>query len=71
VVVAGKVYGTLSFSSFTPRQTPFKALDTEILRLMAQWIGGEIERQQAAQELAKARDQALAATRAKSEFWQP
>jgi len=68
VVVAGKVYGTLSFSSFTPRQTPFKALDTEILRLMAQWIGGEIERQQAAQELAKARDQALAATRAKSEF---
>ncbi len=68
VVVAGKVYGTLSFSSFMPRQHPFKALDTELLRLMAQWIGGEIERQQAAQELAKARDQALAATRAKSEF---
>jgi len=68
VVVAGKVYGTLSFSSFLPRQNPFKPLDTELLRLMAQWIGGEIERQQAAQELSKARDQALAATRAKSEF---
>ncbi|MBE9129169.1 PAS domain S-box protein, partial [Coleofasciculus sp. LEGE 07081] len=68
VIVAGKVYGTLSFSSFTPRQKPFKALDTELLRLMAQWIGGEIERQQAAQELAQARDQALAATQVKSEF---
>ena len=68
VVVAGKIYGTLSFSSFKPRQNPFKALDTELLKLMAQWIGGEIERQQAAQELAKARDQALAATRAKSDF---
>lgn len=68
VVVAGQVYGTLSFSSFAPHQKPFKALDIELLRLMAQWIGGEIERQQAAQELAKARDEALAATRAKSEF---
>ncbi len=68
VIVAGQVYGTLNFSSFTPRQKPFKPLDREFLRLMAQWIGGEIERQQAAQELSKARDQALAATQAKSEF---
>jgi PAS domain S-box-containing protein len=68
VIVGGQVYGTLSFSSFTPRQKPFSAIDIELLRLMAQWIGGEIERQQAAQELAKARDQALAATKAKSEF---
>jgi PAS domain S-box-containing protein len=68
VVVADKIYGTLSFSSLTPRHKPFKALDQELLRLMAQWVGGEIQRQQAAQELAKARDQALAATQAKSEF---
>ncbi len=68
VVVAGKIYGTLSFSSLTPRHKPFKALDQELLRLMAQWVGGEIQRQQAAQELGKARDQALAATQAKSEF---
>ena len=68
VVVAGNVYGTLSFSSYTPRQKPFKALDKELLRLMAQWMGGEIDRQQAAHELAKARDRALAATQAKSEF---
>ncbi|HEY9830239.1 MAG TPA: response regulator, partial [Stenomitos sp.] len=68
VMVAGNVYGTLSFSSFSMRHKPFKAIEIELLRLMAQWIGGEIERQQAAQELAKARDQALAATQAKSDF---
>ncbi|MEQ8959312.1 MAG: histidine kinase dimerization/phospho-acceptor domain-containing protein, partial [Coleofasciculus sp. C2-GNP5-27] len=68
VVVGGQLYGTLCFVSLTPRQKPFKDIEIELLRLMAQWIGGEIERQQAAQELAQARDAALAATRAKSEF---
>ena len=68
VLVAGELYGTLCFASLTPRQTPFKDIEIELLRLMAQWIGGEIERQQAAQELAQARDEALAATRAKSDF---
>ncbi|NET37608.1 MAG: response regulator [Cyanothece sp. SIO1E1] len=68
VIVAGKAYGTLSFASQTSRQKSFRAVDKELLRLMAQWIGGEIERQQAAADLAQARDEALAATRAKSEF---
>lgn len=77
-----QLYGTLSFSSTQPRSTPFKAADHEFLNLMAQWIGGEIERQQkteqlqayaakiehANQELAEARDQALEASRLKSEF---
>lgn len=78
----GQLYGTLSFTSTLPRATPFKAADHEFLNLMAQWIGGEIERQQkteqlrayaakieqANQELAVARDQALEASRLKSEF---
>ncbi len=68
VFVAGQIYGTLCFSSFKPRQKSFKALDVELLRLMAQWIGSEIDRTLAAQELALARDRALAATQAKSEF---
>ncbi|MFP5274929.1 response regulator [Coleofasciculus sp.] len=68
VVVADQLYGTLCFASLTSRQKPFKDIEIELLRLMAQWIGGEIERQQASQELAQARDAALAATRAKSEF---
>lgn len=78
----GQLYGTLNFFSTTPRPTPFKAADHEFLNLMAQWIGGEIERQQkteqlqayaakieqANQALAMARDQALEASRLKSEF---
>ncbi|MBP0005925.1 MAG: response regulator [Cyanobacteria bacterium SBC] len=68
VTVAGEVYGTLSFSSRTPLHDPFKPVDREILKLMAQWIGGEIERQQTAADLACTRDRALAATQAKSEF---
>lgn len=68
VWVKDQLYGTLNFSSQSPRQHPFKAMHRELLRLMAQWIGHEIERQQAAQELAQAHDAALAATRAKSDF---
>lgn len=68
VIVAGEVYGTLSFSSQTPLHEPFKPVDREILKLMAQWIGGEIERQDTAADLARTRDRALAATQAKSEF---
>ena len=82
VVIGHQTYGTLSFSSPTPRPTPFRASDQEFLSLMAQWIGGEMERHQksaqlqayatkiehANQELAVARDQALEASRLKSEF---
>ena len=68
VIVGGHVYGTLSFSSTRALSEPFKAVDREILKLMAQWIGGEIERQQAARAVAQARDEAIAATQAKSDF---
>ncbi|OCQ99703.1 multi-sensor hybrid histidine kinase [Oscillatoriales cyanobacterium USR001] len=68
VAVVGEVYGTLSFWSSNPLNEPFKAVDKELLKLMAQWVGGELERQKTAIDLAQARDQALAATRAKSEF---
>ncbi|NEZ59208.1 response regulator [Adonisia turfae] len=68
VLVDGQVYGTLNFSSQVKRDGAFSALDKELLLLMAQWVGREIERQQAAIILAKARDDALAATKTKSEF---
>ncbi len=68
IIVGGSVYGTLNFWSPQPLSEPFKAVDKELLKLMAQWIGGELERQKTAIDLAKARDEALAATRAKSEF---
>ena len=47
VVVAGKVYGVLCFCSHTPFWRRFKAMDKELLKLMAQWIGNEIERSSA------------------------
>lgn len=82
VIVGGETYGVLNFSNAAPRLAPFKAADREFLNLMAQWIGGAIERQQKAeqlqayaatieqanQELAVARDQALEGSRLKSEF---
>ncbi len=84
-VISGQetaIYGTLNFSSPSPRTEPFRASDEQFLRLMAQWVGGEIARQQTTkqltayaqkiertnQELAIARDQALEASRLKSEF---
>ena len=51
-VMAGSFsYGTLDFFSPTPRAQPFKPSDKEFLRLMAQWIGGEIERHRVEEEL--------------------
>jgi len=82
VLVAGKTYGTISFSSMKPREMPFTTSDKEFLRLMSQWIGSEVERDINTQQLQKyaaeivkknqalavARDQALEASRLKSEF---
>ncbi len=46
-VVVGKLpYGVLCFTSFSQRTKPFKDSDRQILQLMAQWVGNEIERQQ-------------------------
>ncbi len=68
VTVASEVYGTLCFFAPTPLTEPFRVVDRELVKLMAQWVGSELERQQTGVDLAKARDEALAATRAKSEF---
>lgn len=82
VMVGGQVYGTLSFSSPVPRGRPFRPADKELLKLVALWIGSEIERDQKtrqlqayaaelaanARQIAMARDAALEASRLKSEF---
>lgn len=49
----GEAYGTLSFVSPQPRAAPFTNTDKEILKLMAQWIGGEIERQRTGAQMHK------------------
>jgi PAS domain S-box-containing protein len=68
VFVDHEIYGTLSFCSPEVLWKPFKAVDKEVLKLMAQWIGNEIERLHNAISLSVARDEALEATKAKSEF---
>ncbi|WP_238993720.1 response regulator [Calothrix sp. PCC 6303] len=45
VIVGGKVYGTLNFYGTNSRSSSFKSLQIELLKLMAQWVGSEIERQ--------------------------
>lgn len=46
VVVGDRAYGTLNFSGTARRVTPFAPLEQELVKLMAQWLGGEIERDQ-------------------------
>ncbi|MEM1169503.1 MAG: response regulator [Cyanobacteria bacterium P01_H01_bin.35] len=46
VIVGKKPYGSLCFTSFSKRTKPFKDSDRQIIKLMAQWVGNEIERQQ-------------------------
>ncbi|HEY9808651.1 MAG TPA: PAS domain S-box protein [Halomicronema sp.] len=47
LLVSGGVFGILSFSSTKPRQNIITTVEKELLKLMAQWIGGEIVRHNA------------------------
>jgi PAS domain S-box-containing protein len=65
VWVYGRKYGTLCFSSRTPRTRPFTEADREYVRLMALWAGSDLERVMLQEELetrVEERSRALAAT---------
>jgi PAS domain S-box-containing protein len=72
VRVGERVYGTLNFSSPAPRATPFTPADHDVLRLMAQWIGGELARQEVEAErvrlLTREVELRMEADRLKDEF---
>ena len=51
VWVDGQRYGTLNFSQSEARQDPFTDGEESFVRIMSQWIGAELERQQHQQEL--------------------
>ncbi len=44
VVVDGEIYGTVNFSSETPRNEAIRPGEREFAKLIAQWIGTQIER---------------------------
>lgn len=58
VEVLGRTFGVLCFSGISPREAEFSGDDREFLQLMAQWLGGELERLQAVAEL-ETKQQAL------------
>ena len=47
VLVSGELFGMLAFAANSPRETDFGGADAELLQLMAEWVGGEIERDHA------------------------
>ncbi|HEY9703695.1 MAG TPA: ATP-binding protein, partial [Allocoleopsis sp.] len=57
VVIEGQINTVLCFASYEVNSRKFTSVDQEILKLMAQWIGNEIERQKAQQSLEREREQ--------------
>ncbi len=51
IYVAGERYGTLNFSSPSARKESISEGEESFVRILAQWIGGTVERQQHQQEL--------------------
>ncbi len=56
VIVGNQVYGSLCFLDQRPHQGNFSSADIHFLQLMARWIGGELERKQAAGALQEANE---------------
>ncbi|RMF74137.1 MAG: response regulator [Acidobacteria bacterium] len=67
LTVDGERYGTLNFSSPTPRE-PFSDHDRELVKLIAAWVAAEISRAGQQRLLEQARHEAEQANRAKSLF---
>ena len=51
IITFGDIYGVLCFCSHYPARRRFRSVDQQILKLMAQWVSGELERQYAADAL--------------------
>ncbi len=68
ILVNEAVYGALCLSSATPRRRPFAGYEKTFLKLCAQWIGHELEREAAEAKIRRAKEQAETANRAKTEF---
>jgi PAS domain S-box-containing protein len=56
IVANGDVYGTVSFWSHSASADEFTKSQREIIKLIAQWIGTELERQQQREKLERSRE---------------
>lgn len=68
IYVEQEVYGTLNFNGPDESPYPFTANDLDLLRLMARWLGAEIEANESREALITAKNSAEVAVKAKSEF---
>jgi signal transduction histidine kinase/CheY-like chemotaxis protein len=68
IIVNRVIYGALCFSSSVAGHKPFAGYEKTFLKLCAQWIGHELEREAAEADIRHAKEQAEAASRAKSDF---
>ena len=57
VRVSDKVWGKLCFAGSLSQPAPFASGDREMIRLMAQWIGGEIGRREAEESVRESEEQ--------------
>jgi signal transduction histidine kinase len=64
----GKKFGTVNFSSRRPRKKAFTETDKDLVNLIGSWVSVALERQFAQEELRRAKEQAVAANKAKSTF---
>ena len=68
VYVDKKLYGTLNFSGPEPSSHAFTQSDKDLISLIAQWVGAELEAIKTRQELIGAKEAAEHAAMAKSDF---
>ena len=53
IIVDGRRYGTLNFSSPLSRSAPFTANELSLIQLLAQWVGNEMSRSRAERVLSR------------------
>lgn len=68
VFLSGELYGTLNFSGPEPNRYDFTENDKDLLKLMALWLGSDMETDIAHQNLVAARDVAQEAAQVKADF---
>ena len=68
VVVGGMVFGTLNFSSFSPKNRKFSDADIDAIQLMSTWIAAELDRREKEGALEEARQNACLAVEQRDRF---